>query len=300
MELLQLQYFVEVARIGHVTEAANRLHVTQSSLSRTIHRLEEDLGVLLFDRIGRRVRLNANGARFLERAQRALFELEQGRQELSGQSGAASGTLELAVNTASMLPAILGELRGREPSIHFHVQMMPLDEMAACLRRGEADYCLVSPLFEQEDIQCELIHTDPIVLAVPAEHRLAGRSALSLADIGEEELVGVKKGYGTRDLIDSLCRSAGVTPRYIYEGDEPARILDLVEAGIGAAFVPGTARDYRRAVAYIGFENEDLVREIALLRHRGRYLSDAARKFRDVVADYFERSRNGRTNHPEE
>lgn len=83
MELLQLQYFLTVARLEHVTEAARSLHVTQSSLSKTIQRLEEDLGVPLFDRTGRKLRLNEFGSRFLHRAERALFELEQGKQELS-------------------------------------------------------------------------------------------------------------------------------------------------------------------------------------------------------------------------
>lgn len=83
MELLQLQYFLAVARLEHVTEAARNLHVTQSSLSKTIQRLEEDLGVPLFDRVGRNLRLNEFGSRFLRRAERALFELEQGSRSLA-------------------------------------------------------------------------------------------------------------------------------------------------------------------------------------------------------------------------
>lgn len=82
MELLQLQYFIAVARLEHMTEAALTLHVTQSSLSKTIQRLEEDLGVPLFDRTGRKLRLNESGCRFLPRAEKALFELEQGGRSL--------------------------------------------------------------------------------------------------------------------------------------------------------------------------------------------------------------------------
>ena len=83
MELLQLKYFLEVARLEHMTEAARSLHVTQSSLSKTIGRLEEDLGVPLFDRVGRKLRLNEFGSRFYLRAERALFELEQGSRRLA-------------------------------------------------------------------------------------------------------------------------------------------------------------------------------------------------------------------------
>lgn len=95
MELLQLQYFLVVARLEHVTEAARTLHVTQSSLSKTIQRLEEDLGVPLFDRIGRKLRLNEFGSQFLRRVERALFELEQGKQELRDLSSRNKAHLNL-------------------------------------------------------------------------------------------------------------------------------------------------------------------------------------------------------------
>lgn len=148
MELLQLQYFLTVARLEHVTEAARSLHVTQSSLSKTIQRLEEDLGVPLFDRTGRKLRLNEFGSRFLHRAERALFELEQGKQELSDFSSPEYGTLELAVTTASTLPNILREFRKKRPYIHFHVQMLTTQEMVTLLHRGEVDFCLSSPPIE--------------------------------------------------------------------------------------------------------------------------------------------------------
>lgn len=95
MELLQLQYFLAVARLEHMTEAARSLHVTQSSLSKTIQRLEEDLGVPLFDRTGRRLRLNEFGSRFLRRSERALFELNQGKQEMRDLSGLEHSTTRI-------------------------------------------------------------------------------------------------------------------------------------------------------------------------------------------------------------
>ncbi|WP_151736996.1 LysR family transcriptional regulator ['Paenibacillus yunnanensis' Narsing Rao et al. 2020] len=287
MELLQLQYFLAVAKLEHMTEAAKSLHVTQSSLSKTIQRLEEDLGVPLFDRTGRKLRLNSNGASFLRRAQRALFELEQGRRELGGLSGPEQGTLELAVNTASTLPGILSEFRKRMPAVQFHVQMLSSQQMTALLKRGELDYCLSSPPLEGEDIECQMMYTDRIVVAVPAGHPLADRQQLSLRDLRNESFVGVKRGYGTRDLADAICKAEGFMPKYVYEGDEPARITALVEAGIGIAFIPATARYARDAVKCLPVEHEALTREIALLWHKDRYLSRAALQFREIVADYY-------------
>ncbi|WP_339202157.1 LysR family transcriptional regulator [Paenibacillus sp. FSL P2-0322] len=287
MELLQLQYFLTVARLEHVTEAARSLHVTQSSLSKTIQRLEEDLGVPLFDRTGRKLRLNEFGSRFLHRAERALFELEQGKQELSDLSSPEHGTLELAVTTASTLPNILREFRKKRPYIQFHVQMLTTQEMVTLLHRGEVDFCLSSPPIEGDDIECQIVFIDPILVAVPKGHRLADRSSVTLTDLRDEWFVGVKRGYGTRDLVDSICKSEGFIPKYVYEGDEPARLSTLVEAEIGIAFIPSTARNSREHLKYLQVENHELVREIALLWHRSRYISRATLEFREVVVEYF-------------
>ncbi|MDC0764795.1 LysR family transcriptional regulator [Brevibacillus sp. AG] len=287
MELLQLQYFLTVARMEHVTEAARSLHVTQSSLSKTIQRLEEDLGVPLFDRKGRKLRLNEFGSKFLCRVERALFELEQGKLELRDLSNPEHGTLELAVTTASTLPNILREFRKKRPDIQFHVQMLTTQEMVTLLHRGEIDFCLSSPPIQEDGIECQIVFIDPILVAVPRGHRLADRSILSLTDLKDEWFVGVKKGYGTRDFVDSICKSVGFTPKYVYEGDEPARLIQLVEAEIGIAFIPSTARDSREQIKYLRVENHELVREIALLWHKSRYISRAAQDFRDVVVDYF-------------
>ncbi|WP_409340539.1 LysR family transcriptional regulator [Paenibacillus sp. MBLB4367] len=287
MELLQLQYFLAVARLEHMTEAARILHVTQSSLSKTIQRLEEDLGVPLFDRTGRKLRLNEFGNRFLHRAERALFELEQGKQELSDLSGPDQGTLELAVTTASTLPHILRTFRKKRPHIQFHVQMLTTQEMVTLLQRGEVNFCLSSPPIEGDDIECQIVFIDPILVAVPKGHRLAERSSVSLTELRDEWFVGVKRGYGTRDLVDSVCKSAGFVPKYVYEGDEPARLSALVEAEIGIAFIPSTARNSREPITYLQVENHELVREIALLWHKSRYISQAALEFRKVVSEYF-------------
>ncbi|MFE6796181.1 LysR family transcriptional regulator [Paenibacillus chitinolyticus] len=287
MELLQLQYFLAVARLEHMTEAARSLHVTQSSLSKTIQRLEEDLGVPLFDRTGRRLRLNEFGSRFLRRAERALFELKQGKQEMRDLSGLEHSTLELAVTTASTLPNILRAFRKKIPDIQFHVQMLATQEMVTLLHRGEVDFCLSSPPIEGEDIECQIVCIDPILVAVPMGHQLAERTSVSLTELRDEWFVGVKRGYGTRDLVDSVCNSVGFAPKYVYEGDEPARLSALVETEIGIAFIPSTARNSRENIRYLQVEDHELVREIALIWHRSRYISRAASEFRKVVVDYF-------------
>jgi len=287
MELLQLQYFIELARLEHVTEAAKSLHVTQSSLSKTLQRLEEDLGAPLFDRKGRRLQLNEHGRSFLRRAERALFELEQGRREISDLSKREQGTLELAVTTASTLPNILREFRKKSPDIQFHVQMLTMTETITLLRRGEVDFCLSSPSIQGEDFESQVVYMDPILVAVPKGHPLANRTSVSLIELKDESFVGIKRGFGTRDFIDSICKSVGFLPNYVYEGDEPARLSSLVEAEIGIAFIPSTAMNLNDNICYLAVEDQEMVREIALVWHKGRYFSRAAGQFREIVVEYF-------------
>lgn len=287
MELLQLQYFLAVARLEHMTEAARSLHVTQSSLSKTIARLEEDLGAPLFDRTGRRLRLNEFGSRFLRRAERALFELDQGRQEIRDLNNLDYGTIELAVTNASALPNILGEFRKKHPNIHFHVQMLTTQEMITLLHRGDADFGLSSPPVHDEDIECQVVLRTPILVAVPEGHRLAERGSVALTELKNEWFVGVKKGYRARDWIDSVCESEGFVPDYVFEGNEPARLISLVKAGIGIAFIPSTAMNSQEPIRYLQVEDHRLDIEIALFWNKNRYITRAAREFRQVVLNYY-------------
>ncbi|MFD1677030.1 LysR family transcriptional regulator [Alicyclobacillus fodiniaquatilis] len=289
MELLQLQYFQVVARLEHMTNAARSLHVTQSSLSKTIQRLEEDLGVPLFDRSGRTLRLNQFGRAFLHRVDKAMFELEQSRQEIRDLLSPESGSVELAVNTAGTLPEILQKFRGKQPHVHFHVQVSSKEEMCTLLHRGEVDFCLSSPPVRGDDIECQVMLLDSILVAVPNGHRLSARSSIAVTELKDEWFVGLKRGYPTRDLTDRICQTLGFAPKHVYEGDEPARLRSLVEAEIGIAFVPASStwRSMQGSAKYLRMEHRDLIREIGLSWHRGRYLSRAALEFREIATEYF-------------
>ncbi len=216
-----------------------------------------------------------------------MFELEQGRRELRDLIGRESETLKLAVTAASVLPPILGEFRRRMPEVRFHAERLTKPETTERLLRGEIDYALSSPSAADEGIVCEVVHVDPILAAIPASHPLAVRNSISLNELRGEPLIGAKKGYGTRELVERVVKGCGFEPDYVYEGDEPSRLIPLAEANIGIALIPATAREDRQSVRYVPLKESELVREIALLRSESRYLSRAAAAFRDVVVEYF-------------
>jgi len=186
------------------------------------------------------------------------------------------------------LPNILREFRKKSPNIQFHVQMLTMTETITLLRRGEVDFCLSSPSIQGEDFESQVVYMDPIFVAVPKGHPLAERKSVSLIELKDESFVGIKKGFGTRDFIDSICKSVGFSPKYVYEGDEPARLSSLVEAEIGIAFIPSTAMNLNDNICYLGVEDQEMVREIALVWHKGRYFSRTAQQFREIVVEYFD------------
>jgi DNA-binding transcriptional LysR family regulator len=291
LELLQLEYFRTVARLEHMTEAAGVLHVTQSSLSKTIRLLEEDLGVSLFDRSGRKLRLNEFGRSFLPRVERALFELEEGKREIVDLTKADYGTLALAVNTAYMLPDILHRFREIRPHVQFHVQQLGTHEMEIRVKKGEVDFCLSSPPVQGSEFVCDIVFKERIYVIVPTTHRFANRDRVRLSELKEERFVSLKKGYGIRDLMDFYCEKAGFAPQNAYEGDEPATLSLLVQAGLGISFIPESALHFWPVenIAVLRIEEPLCKREIGLSRHQSRYLSSVAKEFRQVIIEHFRR-----------
>ena len=202
MDLLQLRYFQAVARHQHVSRAAAELRVAQPALSRAIARLEAELGVPLFDRRGRRVRLNRFGAMFLARAGRALDELDQGQREVRDTAGLAQGTVAVAAETLRTLSGLVAGFLAGHPGVSFRLFQSPAPAMAAQLQAGEVDLCLASqPLPGPALASAELL-SEEVLLAVPPSHRLAGRTRATVGELTGEPFVTTRRGYWQRALTD--------------------------------------------------------------------------------------------------
>ena len=172
MDLLQLRYFQAVARHQHVSRAAAELHVAQPALSRAIARLEAELGVPLFDRRGRRVRLNRFGAMFLARASQALGELDQGQHELRDAAGLAQGTVAVAAETLRTLSGLIAGFLAGHPDVSFRLYQSPAPVMAAQLQAGEVDLCLASQPLPGPALAAAELLSEEVLVAVPPSHTM--------------------------------------------------------------------------------------------------------------------------------
>ena len=289
MDLIQLRYFRAVARHQHVSRAAAELRVAQPALSRAIARLEAELGVPLFDRRGRRVRLNRFGAMFLARAGRALDELDQGQHELRDAAGLAQGTVAVAAETLRTLSGLVAGFLTGHPGVSFRLFQSPAPAMAAQLQAGEVDLCLASqplpgPALASAGLVSIELLSEEVLLAVPPSHRLAGRTRAEVGELAAEPFVTTRPGYWQRALTDRLFTDAVI----VCEGDEPYAIRGLISAGVGIGLMPAMARRLAPDPP-VGWLHLDVPcrRTLSLVWRADAYRPAATRALTDFAAGYF-------------
>ncbi len=296
MDLLQLRYFQTVARYEHMTQAARELGIAQPSLSQTIARLEEELGVPLFDRQGRQIRLNQFGRTFLQRVERIFSELEDGRRELADLAGLEQGRVALSIFSTPLMPDLLSAFQVEHPRVSFRLLLQRTSnvrEVQQQLERGEVDLCITMAPIDHPNIIWRPLLTEELYSLVPAGHLLAGRESIHLREVAYETFIGLEPGTIMRDLTDGFCRQAGFIPNVAFEGDEPSTISGLVSAGLGVGFIGAFVWPYYKAVqaaaVRIQIAEPQCRRIIGLAWHETRYLSHAAHAFREFVVGYFKR-----------
>ncbi|MGG3837626.1 LysR family transcriptional regulator [Paenibacillus thiaminolyticus] len=287
MEMLQLKYFLTVARLEHMTKAAQELHIAQPALSKTISRLEEDVGVPLFDRQGRQIRLNPFGKILQKKAQTALQMLEEARREIADLSGMEQGRIHLCLSNMEQLRDPLKMFLTRYPEVHFQIVQSAMADMEQLLESNEVDFFLTALPIQHPGIRQLPLLNEEVYLAVPPGHPLANRQSIDLIEAADEPFVGYKEGYPYRRMNDEFCRQAGFQPKVVCEVEDPASIAELVRAGFGIAFVGECRSSQELSLVKLRINQPACQRSfhIAWLEHR--YLSKAALAFKDFLIQYF-------------
>ncbi|WP_159887272.1 LysR family transcriptional regulator [Paenibacillus puerhi] len=289
MELLQLRYFQTVARMEHMTKAAQELCIAQPALSKTISRLEDHVGIPLFDRHGGRIRLNAFGKAFLDKVEKALALLDEGKKEVSELAGLEQGSIHLATSTLDRLSDALGDFLALHPDVNFRITQASMEEMTQLVEAGEVDMIFTILPIDRPDIRTVSVLQEEVYLAVPQGHRFAGRKGIRLNELAEEPFIGYKEGFPIQKMNDLFFREAGIAPNFVCRVDEPAGIASLVRAGLGVALV-GNCGGPNSPMSLLPIEFPVCRRNFQIAWHEKRYLSLAARKFRDFLIGYFTES----------
>ncbi|MBF6291343.1 LysR substrate-binding domain-containing protein [Nocardia farcinica] len=259
MELRHLRYFAAVAETRHFGRAAERLHMAQPALSQAIRQLEAELGAALLTRTTRQVALTPAGEFLLGEARRVLDTLDDSVRGVRRIAAGRLGQVRLGFTstaTLSHLPGIARALRRELPGVvlEVHSDLLTADQCER-LRTGDLDLGILRPPVIGDGLGLRTLEIEPLMLAVPADHRLAHEPAVAMADLRDEDFLL----YANRESIVNAAvlrsaRAAGYTPRTALEGVSTGVLLALVAGGLGIAVVPASAR----ALALTGVVFRDL------------------------------------------
>ena len=286
MDIHALTYFKKVAELQHFTRAAEELRVAQPSLSRTIAALETELGVKLFDRVGKNIVLNRFGEILLRHTNNILQELQDIRTELLEERQEGGRTVTISLYAASkLLPQLVTAFKAEYPAIRLQIIQEDLNKVG----ERERDISIFSSIQPAGGENSRMLIEEELLMALPEDSPLARESALDLRDAANMEFICLHKGKSLRTITDMYCQIAGFSPSVVLECDSPETVRELICAGMGISFVPSITwggMDTRNIVLRpLSFPN--CKRYINLSWRKRGYLSPAVLLFRDFVEDYF-------------
>jgi DNA-binding transcriptional LysR family regulator len=282
VELRQLEHFVAAAEERHFTRAAQRLHIVQSGLSASIRALERELGASLFVRSTRRVELTQAGLALLPEARRALAAATAAADAVAAVQGLVRGSL--AVGTMQILPpavdllAILGRFHGQHPGVELRLRQAGTGTLLGEVAAGALDLALVAPVGRPPaGLVVRRLAGDPLLVACPPEHPLAGRDQVELAELAADPFVDFQPDWGLRMLVDQQLAAAGVDRHTALEVNDVPTLLELVAHGLGVALVPEAVTRHPAQVRYVRLRPPAPVFEVAVATVGDPPASPAAR-----------------------
>lgn len=234
-----LAAFDAAAGEGHITRAAERLGVPQSSVSRRIKTLEQTLGVALFQPVGRGVTLTPQGRELHERTRGLVRSLDDAVRRVRADADPDSGLVRfgfpLTLGPVS-IPSLLAQFHTRAPRIRLHLVQAHGEALAEQVRAGGLDLAVMIP--PPADLPTVPLGRQRIDLHVARSHPLAGRARVDLTELADAAFIANPPSYQLRNLLDSWCAAAGFTPRVLFEITEFETLRELVALGLGVALLP--------------------------------------------------------------
>jgi DNA-binding transcriptional LysR family regulator len=286
MELRRLTYFLAVAERLNFSRAAEALHIAQPAISQQIRALEEALGVRLFDRIGKRVTLTDAGQALLPHARRILAAVEAAQNEVRELTTLAHGTVSLGAPTTvstHLLPDQLTRFKREHAGLEVTLREAGTETLLRLVVEGKLDLAIVVTDILPAELEVADYLDEHYVLAVSANHALAKRRSVRLADLAGESFILFPEGYKLREVTLSACRRAGFEPKVALDGGAMQSALEFVAAGLGVAITPELAWGNTKHIRKLRIIDQDLRRALGVVWHKDHYLSPAARALREFL-----------------
>ena len=288
MELRHLRYFVAVAEEEHMTRAAARLFMQQPPLSLQIKALEQELGVSLFNRVGKRIQLNAAGKFFLSDARDILAKADASVKRIKRFDLGEEGRMRVGYTSSSALheltPEIISIFRKSHPLISLEIEEGPAHELLCALEEERIDAAFVrSPVTHYPTLECIGLKEEEMLVAVPIQHPLATRlDGIDVAELHNELFIlyGQVHGSGITEMLTQRCREHGFEPQAAQEVPRMMAAIQLVAAGFGICIVPQSLGMIQpKNVAYLPFKSRHSVTVPLNLAYRRNVDAQAIKRF---------------------
>lgn len=282
MEFRQLLYFVKAAEHLHFTEAAASAFITQSTLSQQIKQLEEELGLPLFNRIGKHVQLTEAGREFYTHAQQILNQVTKAKQAMDDRNNLIKGELRIGVTYAftSLVIPVLNNFSKNYPDLSIRIEYDAPENLQKKLKSSELDFMLSFHNWTKDpELSMEPLLKANIVLVVAKDHPLASQKSISVNQLRKLHLILPAKGFSSRDFIDEIFNKHHITPNIRVELNEMHSLLSLVEQGGQITIINAKALIGWNNLIQIPIENKSLTRQSYVIWLKGAYRSKAASLF---------------------
>ena len=269
-----------------MTKSSEELNLSQPALSRSILRLEEEIGVPLFERKSRGVILNQYGNVFLEYTNLVLSEMKEATQKIHDMVNPYHGVISLAfIQTlgSSFVPDLISDFQKEFPNIQFHLSQNISSKILKELDDANIDIGFCSSIDPHENLCSIPVLTEELFLIVPAAHRLAGKEQVNLSEVADDPFIFFKPITALHDLIEKLCNEAGFHPRKVFEGFEERTVSDLVGANLGVAIVPYITDLDKSKISMIRIQSPKCFRVIQMVWRINGYMSPAVTNFKEFV-----------------
>ncbi|MFC4354620.1 LysR family transcriptional regulator [Chryseomicrobium palamuruense] len=295
MELRQLIYFKEVAKREHISDAALSLHVAQSAISRQISNLEQELGVQLFDRIGRNIKLTSIGKDFLTHVDRALSELDYGVEMVNTYLNPEKGIIRIGFPSSfatQLLPSVISAFRKEHPDVKFQLRQGNYHFLVNAVKERDINLSFIGPLPNQDnDLQSTELFTEKFSLLVPHQHRLAKQPFIHLAELKNEPFILFPDDFVLHQTVVSACKSVGFQPQISSIGEDLDAIKGLVAAGLGLTILPESTLTEQgmRFTQKVKIQTPVLQRSVGLITPKSRALTPSEKIFIDFSVEFFKR-----------
>ena len=289
MEVRNLQIFVSVAKHLNYTRAGEEVHLSQPSVSVRIKQLELELGVRLFEQLGKRVALTEAGQLLIPHAHRILTAVEDAEHAIKDLQGLQRGSLRIGASTTPgmyIIPRTIARFKERYPQIEVQLGIRDTREIETGVVRNEFDFGFVGGHLAGDEIDVLPWLTDELVLIVPPTHRLAGKKTVKRDELAKQRFIGRELGSATRAALASYLQDWDLQLQTVMEMENPESLKKAVQSGLGIAFISKFAVESElkaKTLATVRIPKPAINRELKIVHRKDKHLSRAARAFIEIA-----------------